>query len=140
MTEKKSLNLTPNEIVGYRVVPDQWNWTTVVVKKYGKDSKNFGQEYKTPMTYHKNIKDSLYWIFEHVSKIEGQKLQKEIFEKTGVVGDLKCLEIAFETAKTHVDAAIADLEKRLKKSNIIVDIYKTDKLVQETLKPYFDEE
>ncbi len=134
------MNLTPNEIIGYRVVPDQWNWTTVVVKKYGKDSKFCGQEYKTPMTYHKNINDALNWIFEHVSKMEGQKLQKEVFENTGRVGDLKCLEAAFEKAKIEVNHAIEDLENRLKKSNIVVDIYKTDKLVQETLKPYFDDQ
>lgn len=108
------LNLVPNEVIGYRIYPDQWNWTVVIVKKHGKDSKSAGQEYATPMAYCKDIASSISYIMRTVSAIEGRKDQDASFEENGKMADFEPLLRAFNKAENYALEAVADLEKRLK--------------------------
>lgn len=108
------LNLVPNEVIGYRIYPDQWNWTVVIVKKHGKDSKHAGQEYATPMAYCKDIRSSISYIMRTVSAIEGRKDQDASFEENGKMADFEPLLRAFDKAEKHALDAVADLEQRLK--------------------------
>lgn len=107
------LNLIPNEIVGYRIHPDQWNWKVVVVKKHGAESKNAGKEYETNLAYCKNLTFAIKYIVNYVSAIEGDKEQKLTFEKEGVLSDLESLKVAINKAEEAALGAVKDLEERL---------------------------
>ena len=113
-TKNNKLNLVPNEVIGYRIYPDQWNWTVVVLKKHGKESKHAGQEYATPMAYTKDIRSSISYIMRTVSAIEGRKDQDASFEENGKMADFAPLLRAFEKAEKCALDAVDDLEKRLK--------------------------
>lgn len=110
------LNLIPNEVKGYRIRPDQWNWTVVVVKAHGKDSKFAGSEYDTPMAYCKSLGFAVEYIIKTVSAIEGRKEQDEVFNTTGVAADLQSLQKGFDKALEAALDAVQDLEKRIKES------------------------
>lgn len=110
------LNLVPNEIKGYRIRPDQWNWTVVVVKAHGKDSKFAGVEYETPMAYCKNLSFAVEYIVKTVSAIEGRKEQDAVFDATGVNSDLQALQKGFDKALKIALEAVKDLEERVKDS------------------------
>jgi replication fork clamp-binding protein CrfC len=112
------LNLTPNELVGYRIHPDQYNWTVVAVKRHGPTSKNAGQEYETPLSYPKDIQGAIRFIVKHVAAIEGDQAQNHVFETTGVTASLEALQSAFEKAEKSALDAVADLETRLKASGL----------------------
>ncbi len=114
------LNLIPNEIVGYRIHPDTWNWTVVEVKRYGPNSKFAGQEYESPLSYQKDIRNAVKYIVNYVSALEGAKLQRATFETTGVTASLEALQEAFEKAEKAAISAVDDLEKRF--SDIGIDI------------------
>lgn len=126
---KGGLNLEPNEIVGYRISPDQWNWTVVVVKKHGKDSKNAGMEYKETLSYPKNLSSAVAWIFNHVAAIEGRKLQDLEEQKSGNCADIKALESAFVKAQQEALKAVQDLEERLKSMGVDVSNKGMNKLM-----------
>jgi hypothetical protein len=110
------LNLVPNEIKGYRIRPDQWNWTVVVVKAHGKESKFAGVEYETPMAYCKNLPFAIEYIMKTVSAIEGRKEQDEVFDTTGVASDLNALQKGFDKALQAALCAVEDLERRVQES------------------------
>lgn len=119
---KKKLELIPNEIIGYRIRPDQWNWTVVVVKVHGKDSKNAGQQYEStpPLAYCKSLEHAVQFIFNRVAAIEGRKSQDEHMEKTGMSTDLEALKTAFNKAQEVALWAVKDLESRLGEAGINV--------------------
>lgn len=118
---KKKFELIPNEIVGYRIRPDQWNWSVVVVKRYGKDAKKAGQEYEEPLpAYCKSIGHATQVIYDRVAKIEGRELQNETFNKTGVACDLHSLKAAFDKGLEAALWAVSDLETRLAEAGIDV--------------------
>lgn len=112
------MNLTPNEVIGYRLHPDQWNWTVVVVKRHGESSQKAGQEYETPLSYPKDIKSAISYIVNHVSAIEGAKTQQHVFDTTGVVANLEALQTGFDKAKQAALDAVEDLELRLKAAGL----------------------
>lgn len=118
---KKKFELIPNEIVGYRIRPDQWNWSVVVVKRYGKDAKKAGQEYEEPLpAYCKSIGHAVEVIYDRVAKIEGRELQNQAFNTTGVASDLNSLKTAFDKGLEAALWAVKDLEKRLDEAGIDV--------------------
>ena len=110
------MNLVPNEVVGYRLYPDQYNWTIVVVKKYGADSKKPGVEYEQALCYPSTPQSAVARIVDYVTKIEARRLQDEKFDKEGIIADFKCIEIATEKAQAAALWAINDLEERMKQS------------------------
>ena len=111
--KKVGLNLQPNEVVGFRISPDQYNWTVVKFKRHGKDSKHAGKEYKESMAYLKNLETAVGWIFNHVSAMEGKKLQEEHFNATGEMASLEKLVEAFKVGKQEALNALHELELEL---------------------------
>ena len=110
------LNLIPNEVVGYRIHPDYHNWTVVLVKRYGPNSKQAGQEYETALAYCATLPSAVAWIINHVARVEGDRLQTAQFAKTGETASLEALAEAIKTAQREAMAATEDLERRFAKS------------------------
>lgn len=108
------LNLVPNEIVGYRIHPDKWNWTVFEVKKHGQTSKYAGEEYLTPLSYPANVKQAVEFIVNRVASLEVDKIQSV----QASVDNAKLIEQAFDKAKETALWALKDLEKRLKDSGM----------------------
>lgn len=129
---KKKFELVPNEVVGYRIRPDQWNWSVVVVKVHGKDSKNAGQQYETPLpAYCKSLEHAVEVIFDKVAKLEGRDIQDEEFKKTGQVANVESLKDAFIKAQSAAIWAVKDLEERLMQAGIDVKTVKRNMLKNE---------
>lgn len=117
------LNLTPNEVVGYRIHPDTYNWTVVVVKRHGEDSKYAGQEYESPLAYCARLENAISWVFNYVAKAEGRKNQEAAFADTGEFASVEALLPAFKAAEQVALKAVRELEERLKEVG-----YNTSKL------------
>lgn len=102
-----------NEVLGFRIVPDSNNWTVVLVKKRGEDSKNPGEEYTTDMGYFKNLTIATGWIMNQYLVQETLSEQKEIQTKSGEIASLKSIEEAFAKATEKTQKCVQDLEQRL---------------------------
>ena len=102
-----------NEVLGYRLVPDAHNWTVVLVKKRGEDSKNPGEEYTQDMGYFKNLNNACLWMLNQYLVVETLKLQKEKQESTGEIASLNSIIQAFDAAQEKVAQVVIDLENRL---------------------------
>lgn len=105
---KKGLDLTPNQIVGYRLTPELKNWTISLVKR-----RDNGVEYKQPMSYHKSIGSAVHWIYNHVSQLEGKNLQRSVEDMTGEVANQEILKQAFAKGLVAALDAVEALEKDL---------------------------
>lgn len=108
-----SLNLTPNEIVGYRIRPDWHSFNACVVKRYGPNSKSSGQEYETTLAYCKSLKFCCEWIFSHVLRVQSELNQADLEAATGSVADAKGLYQAFDVAQAQVLRAVEELQARM---------------------------
>lgn len=98
------LDLAPNEVVGYRLKPDAFNWTVVRVKKHGAASKYAGEEYEsTGLAYCKDLKNAVDFIINKEARLASEYLP---------------LVEAFEKAKQEALKAVADLEERLTAAGI----------------------
>lgn len=98
------LGLVPNEVVGYRVVPDHTSWNVALVKKHGKESKKAGQEYAQTLGYYKDLKSALLSIHD--------RCQKDfLIFHAGEVGkiDPNMWVASLEEARKGVDSACAAL-------------------------------
>ena len=65
----------PNEVVGYRIVPDEHNWTVVLVRKYGPTSKHAGEEYFRPLAYCRSLESAAQWILNRDSRMQAEMLE-----------------------------------------------------------------
>lgn len=129
---KRKLDLTPNEIVGYRISPDRWNWSVVVVKIKGKESKDAGQQYESPLpAYCKSLKVAVQTIFDRVAKLEARSEQDLKFDKTGQVADLNSIITAVEKAEKAVMWSLNDLEQRIVEAG--VDLKNVGRLINKGL-------
>lgn len=108
-----SLNLTPNEVVGYRIKPDWYSFNVVEVKRHGAGSKNTGKEYETPLAYCKSLEFATSWILAHVVRVRAELNQKEQLAVDGSVADAKAILAAFNFAEAHVLQAVSELKTRL---------------------------
>ena len=120
-----TMQLTPNEIKGYRIHPDQYNWTVVLVKVHGKESKNAGKEYETKLAYCKSPTAAVEYIIRTAGGIETNKEQEEIYKNTGIISDMKAIQVGIEKASAYALDAVKDLEKRL-----IENGYKLDSITK----------
>jgi hypothetical protein len=135
-TNKRVPDFTPNEVVGYRITPEANSWTVSLVKR-----KATGDEYKTPMSYHKNISSSVCWIFNNVSQLEGKRLQKEYSELEGEIANQDVLLKAFDKGLKSALEAVDALEKDLVEAGIplkglasnLSKIIKTEVMMEEEL-------
>jgi hypothetical protein len=112
------LGLVPNEVVGYRIKPDWYNFTVCVVKRFGKTSKKVGQEYEEPLAYCRSLESSAAWLLQHVVRIEGEALQDQIQATKGSVASVDGLLAAMQTAQVAVLRAVAELETRLEAAGL----------------------
>jgi hypothetical protein len=129
------LGLVPNEIVGYRIKPDWYNFTVVVVKRFGSNSKKAGQEYEEALAYCRSLESASDWLIEHVTRVKAEQLQAEVLAAAeaqiaakgakvslkvaeGSVANARALAEAIGLAKAEAHAAIADLTARLEAAGL----------------------
>jgi hypothetical protein len=110
--QKVGLGLIPNEVVGYKIIPDEHNWTVCIVRKYGVQSKKAGEEYATPLTYCKTLQQAAEWIVSRDARMQ-----------TEILG----LESAFKAASERAVKAVRDLHAS------IVDSPLTEKQINHIL-------
>jgi hypothetical protein len=114
------LNLTPNEIVGYRVRPDYHNWTAVLVKVHGPQSRFAGQQYDTPIGYYKTLPMALRGIFELSTRLNAIELQEEVHRDTGELASQDVLTLAVERGRAAAEEAGRALEEQLQAAGLTV--------------------
>ncbi len=102
-----------NKVLGFRIIPDSNNWTVVLVKKRGEDSKNPGEEYTIDMGYFKNLTVATTWILNQYLVQETLLEQKELQTKTGEIASLHSIEVAFANATEKTKKCVQDLEQTL---------------------------
>ncbi len=108
-----SLNLIPNEIVGYRIKPDWYSFNVVLVKRHGSQSKNAGKEYETTLAYCKSLPFAVNWLVSHAARMHGELAQKDQEAVDGSVADAKALAATFERARDEALRAVEELQARL---------------------------
>ncbi|MDO8414760.1 MAG: hypothetical protein Q7S87_00965 [Agitococcus sp.] len=108
-----SLNLTPNEFVGYRIKPDFYSFNVVIVKRHGAGSKSCGLEYEKPVAYCKSIASAVEWIVSHATRDMAEKDQAEKAVLTGIIADSNSLRDAMVYATAEALKAVAQLELRI---------------------------
>lgn len=112
------LGLVPNKVVGYRIKPDWYNFTVVVVKQFGATSKKAGQEYEEALAYCKSLESAVDWLIAHVARIEGEARQEQQQAIDGSVAAAQALLDAVTAAKAAAHAAVADLDARLRAAGL----------------------
>lgn len=113
-----TLQLTPNEVVGYRIKPDWNSYNVVLVKKHGPTSKSAGETYETPLAYCKNLAYAAEWIFSHATKVKAAEAQKEAELLGQAVDDAKAFAAAFDVAKAEVMQAVTELQARMEAAGL----------------------
>lgn len=108
-----SLNLEPNEVIGYRIKPDWHSFNVVLLKKHGPSSKNAGQEYATPLAYCKSIPFAADWILSHASRMYGEESQAKTAAISGSLVHAEDLKAAFARAAEETLKAVAELQSRV---------------------------
>jgi hypothetical protein len=114
------LNLTPNEKAGYRVRPDYHNWTVVLVKLHGPQSKSAGQEYDTPVGYYKTLPMALRAINDLETRLVTAELQDELRKNTGAVASLSVIEEAVRRGQAAAEEAGRALEEQMQAAGVSV--------------------
>lgn len=121
------MNLTPNELVGYRIKPDYCSFNVVVVKRHGPTSNKAGEEYEKPLAYCSSIENATTWLVSHVTRIKGAELQEIEASLTGNIADAKQLELAMQIAVQEALKAVTHLQEQLNLSGLkqkdIVQLY-----------------
>jgi len=112
------LGLVPNEIVGWRIKPDWYNFTVVLVKRRGENSKNAGQEYEEPVAFCKSIEAAAHRIIEQVARMRGEELQASQQALDGTVASTQALLRAIEEGKAEASKAVAELTRRLEAAGV----------------------
>lgn len=108
-----ALDLTPNAIVGYRIRPDWYNFTVVVVKRHGSSSSKAGETYEESLAYCKNLEHAVHWLVEHVTRVEGERLQGQLPDLSSCLVATQALEQAITAAKQAAVEAVQDLKSSL---------------------------
>ena len=118
MTPPTGLGLVPNKIVGWRIKPDWYNFTVVLVKRHGESSAKAGQEYEEPLAYCRTLPHAVDWLIEHATRVRAEDLQNAQQALTGSVADAQSLRQAIEEAHAHANKAIAELTQRLEAAGV----------------------
>ncbi len=112
------LGLVPNEIVGWRIKPDWYNFTVVLVKRHGASSKKAGQEYEEALAYCKSLESAVRFILQFVTRFEAENQQTAIEATTGSVADAEGMLKAMERAQTEALRAVGELQARLNEAGL----------------------
>lgn len=113
-----SLNLEPNEIVGYRIKPDWHSFNVVLIKRHGPASSNPGQEYDTPLAYCKDLPFAVRWLVSHAVRMQGELNQRDQARVNGSVADAQALLSGYEAAQEYARGAVAELQARIDASGL----------------------
>ena len=108
------LQLTPNEIVGYRIKPDWYNFKVVLVKKKGAASKDKGAEYEDVLGYCRSIEFAAKYIVDHATRMYGEEYQAASLSEKKTVADALALMEAIAKAKECALVAVKELDERIK--------------------------
>lgn len=108
-----SLNLVPNELVGFRIRPDWYNFKVVVVKVHGEGSRQSGVQYDTPLAYCKSVESAAEWLLQHATRVRGDMAQQDAQALSGSVADTQALLSAMAQARADVLQAVAALKEEL---------------------------
>lgn len=108
-----ALDLTPNEFVGYRIKPDYHNYTVGIVRRYGPNSRDAGQEYFKPMAYCKDVNDAARMLFNFALRTRGEMSQVEQGLVDKSCADMSAFKDAVEAAKQDVQSAVTGLQKQI---------------------------
>lgn len=108
------LQLTPNEIVGYRIKPDWYNFKVVLVKKKGAASKDKGQEYEDVLGYCRSIEFATNYIIDHATRMYGEQYQAASLSEKKTVADAVALMDAIAKAKDCALVAVKELDERIR--------------------------
>jgi hypothetical protein len=106
------LGLVPNEIVGWRIKPDWYNFTVVLVKRHG-GGKKAGQEYEEALGYCKSLESAVNFILQFVTRFEAEHQQEAVQARTGTVADAQSMLNAMQRAQKEALRAVAELQARM---------------------------
>lgn len=118
MMNPTGLGLVPNKIVGWRIKPDWYNFTVVLVKRHGDASSKAGQEYEESLAYCRTLPNAVSWLIEHVTRIRAEELQDIEQAKTGSIAQAEALRQAIELAHEAAQKAVAELTQRLETAGV----------------------
>lgn len=107
------LGLVPNEVVGYRIVPDWNSFNVQLVKRRGESSKQAGQEYGETLGYCRSLEFATDYIVQHATRVYGEELQDAVQSVSGSVGDAKSLAVAIVKAQAAAISAVKELQARI---------------------------
>jgi Asp-tRNA(Asn)/Glu-tRNA(Gln) amidotransferase B subunit len=107
------LELTPNEVVGYRFAADWYNINVVLVKRHGPNSKHAGQEYAQVLAHCKDVDQAARWLLNHILRAQGEDAQVNRQAIDGSMASVTALMELVESAVAQVNAATAELQGRI---------------------------
>ena len=107
------LELTPNEVVGYRFRADWHSMNVVAVKRRGANSRNAGQEYEETLAYCKDVSHAASWLLHHIICAEGEAAQGEAQARARALADMEALMPVVRRAEEHVLQAARELARTL---------------------------
>jgi hypothetical protein len=107
------LGLVPNEVVGYRIVPDWNSYNVQMVKRRGASSKQAGQEYGETLGYCRSLEFASDYIVQHATRVYGEEMQDAEEAVSGSVGDAKALSAAIVKAQAAAISAVKELQARI---------------------------
>lgn len=105
--KENALGLVPNEVVGLRIRTDELNYTVVLVKRHGSNSKFAGQTYDTTLGYHKNLENAAGALIERAVRLRAEGVALD--EQTSGEAWALRLKEAIDHAHEQVLTAIREL-------------------------------
>lgn len=113
LNDTMPLELTPNEVVGYRFAADWYNINVVLVKRHGPNSKHAGQEYAQVLAHCKDVDQAGRWLLNHILRAQGEDAQANRQALDGSVASMTALLELVESAVAQVNAATVELQGRI---------------------------
>lgn len=107
------LNLVPNEVVGYRIVPDWTSFNVQLVKRKGASSKEAGKEYGITLAYCRSLEFASDYIVQHATRVHGEENQMSQEALDGSVGSAIALAEAIVKAQAAAITAVQELQSRI---------------------------
>lgn len=107
-----SLDLIPNEFVGYRIKPDFYNYTVGIVRRHGPNSSKAGQEYFKPLGYYKNLGMAAQGVFNFALKELGAEAQVEQEKVDRSCASVEALASQVQAALDLALQAVAGVEQK----------------------------
>lgn len=107
-----SLELVPNEFVGFRIQPDFNNFCVVLVRRYGPHSSKAGEEYSKKIAYCRNVSQAAVTLFEYSLRYRGEIAQDEQFRIDQSCANMEVLKDVVKVALQETLVAVAALDAK----------------------------